>query len=270
MQVCNSPQANHFLTILQCLLQLNPEDHLSDVVWEILDKSVQRMVAIDNEEEGRKFLKPRDTNSDLKRFNKTLCDSCVQTDNSLIESFFIPRKNSLDDSSSSSEIFRASPAVSPPPAYEALLSSPPAATPPPPPPPPPPAPPVPFGSGVSPPPPLPGGVPAPPPPPGGIPPPGGVPPPPPPPGGVPPPPPPPGGVPPPPPPPGGVPPPPPGGAPPPPCIVPTYANPCQAAVVLRRSASVPKPTAKLRKFNWQKIPQGTIRNRFEIVLSVGL
>ena len=233
---------------------------MSDVVWEILDKMVQRMVAIDNEEEGRKLLKPREAAPTIKGFGKSLIDSFVQTDIKLNQPLPLRKQNSVEDVSMSSD---NSPPISPPPAYEnsTAPSAPPpdvGVSPPPPPPaigiPPPPPPPALFGASIPPPPPAPGGVPPPPPPP----PPGGIPPPPPPPGGVPPPPPPPGGIPPPPPPPGGAPPPP----PPPGGIVPTYANAYQAAVpLLRRSASVPKPTAKLRKFNWQKIPQGTLKIR---------
>jgi len=121
-------------------------------------------------------------------------------------------------------------------------------------------PPPPPGGDIPPPPPPPGGIPPPPPPPGGDippppPPPGGAPPPPPPPpgmGGPPPPPPPPpgmGGAPPPPPPPGmggppGPPPPPGMGGPPPPGGI-KAGRPKKPAV---------KPAAKMKQFNWTKIP----------------
>uniref|UniRef100_H2Z1H7 FH2 domain-containing protein n=1 Tax=Ciona savignyi TaxID=51511 RepID=H2Z1H7_CIOSA len=148
IMVCNSPQANHLLTILQCLVQLNPDDQVSDLAWKALGTLAEKAVV-------------------HKRWG------------------------------------------APPP--------PPLGGPPPPPP---------LG-GAPPPPPL--GGPPPPPPLGG---------------------------PPQPPPLGGPPPPPPmGGIPPPPAPRPS----------IRRSATVPKPTAKLRKFNWQKIPQNTLRTSTESV-----
>ena len=82
LQVCDSPQANHLLTILQCLVQLSPEDDLSDYIWKIVDTIVQRAVCIENEEEGKKILKPRDVSlSSLKSFANAFVQTEKQSKN---------------------------------------------------------------------------------------------------------------------------------------------------------------------------------------------
>ncbi|XP_078494219.1 inverted formin-2 isoform X4 [Ciona intestinalis] len=250
-KVCNSPQANNLLTILQCLVQLNPDDRVSDMAWEALVTIAQKAAVLETEAEAQKLLRGR-----LSRRTSIFTTSIyTQTEQGTIQEL---NEESIEETDGGATVVCAPPPPPPPPPLGGI--------PPPPPPPPmvgiPPPPPPPMGSIPPPPPPPPpmGGIPPPPPPPGGIPPP------PPPPGGPPPPPPPPGGPPPPPPPPGGAPPPPPPGLPPVyGGIVPVNAAQMNSRPSVRRSATVPKPTAKLRKFNWQKIPQNTLRKSTDSV-----
>nr|XP_026693262.1 inverted formin-2 isoform X12 [Ciona intestinalis] len=227
-KVCNSPQANNLLTILQCLVQLNPDDRVSDLAWEALVTIAQKAAVLETVAEAQKLLRGR-----LSRRTSVFTTSIyTQTEQGAIQKL---NEEAIEETDGGATVV---------------------CTPPPPPPPPPP-----LGNIPPPPPPPPmGGIPPPPPPPGGIPPP-----PPPPSGGIPPPPPPPGGIPPPPPPPGGVPPPPPGLPPVYGGIVPVNAAQLNSRPSVRRSATVPKPTAKLRKFNWQKIPQNTLRKSTDSV-----
>ena len=55
LQVSNTPLANYFLSVLQSMLQLDPKDPASDVAWEILEKTAQKMTTI-SLEEGKKQL----------------------------------------------------------------------------------------------------------------------------------------------------------------------------------------------------------------------
>ena len=50
LKVCTSPQSTSLLTILQCLLQIDPEDDSSDLIWEILVTTAQRAVALESKE----------------------------------------------------------------------------------------------------------------------------------------------------------------------------------------------------------------------------
>ncbi|XP_022091618.1 inverted formin-2-like isoform X2 [Acanthaster planci] len=251
-KVSNSPNAAPLLSLLQSILQFEPDDPVSDVLFEVSDRLIAQLMVLDHPEDVREILKcglsevvklvkmremyqtARPTKAEKKVKS---VDAAIQTEEITmvrpgqhggggVKEADVLQRDTTSDSQA------APPAAPPPPPVPGVDGTipqtdiPPAPTPPPPPgmggvPP---APPLPGMGGVPPPPPPPGmgGVPPPPPPPGM----GGVPPPPPLPGmgGVPPPPPLPGmgGVPPPPPLPGmgGVPPPPPlpgmGGAPPPP------------------------------------------------------
>ncbi|XP_038055713.1 inverted formin-2-like isoform X2 [Patiria miniata] len=249
-KVSNSPNAAPLLSLLQSLLQFEPDDPVSDILFDISDRLIGQLMVLDHPEEVKEILKCGLSEAvklvKMKDMYRTALptkaekkvdtvDAGVQTEEEIVmvtpgqhggsmvrEAVVVQRDTSLDSQA-------APPAAPPPPPLPGMEGTTPQANIPPAPPPPgmggvPPPPPPPGMGGVPPPPPLPGmgGVPPPPPLPGM----GGVPPPPPPPGmgGVPPPPPLPGmgGVPPPPPLPGmgGVPPPPPppgmGGAPPPP------------------------------------------------------
>uniref|UniRef100_H2Z1H6 Inverted formin, FH2 and WH2 domain containing n=1 Tax=Ciona savignyi TaxID=51511 RepID=H2Z1H6_CIOSA len=236
IMVCNSPQANHLLTILQCLVQLNPDDQVSDLAWKALGTLAEKAVVVETEEEAERLLYAKRAKPKL-----SINDVCTQTERELVDQ----SKEMNVEETDGANVECLTPAVPPAPPMTGV-----------------PPPPPPLG-GAPPPPPL-GGAP-PPPPLGGAPPPPplGGPPPPPPLGGAPPPP--PLGGPPPPPPLGGPPQPPPLGGPPPPPPMGGIPPPPAPRPSIRRSATVPKPTAKLRKFNWQKIPQNTLRTSTESV-----
>ncbi|XP_039256572.2 inverted formin-2-like [Styela clava] len=327
----NCAQAGYFLNILQCLLQLEPNEVESDMIWRAIDTFAQKVSASRTEKELLKLM-----SSEIKVHNPNYCSSNSSSDSfhscsseesstqtsprrsspvasSLVNGYSDHKpvagseiKSSMSSDSSTDESLipkssnmNATPVPPPPPPPPPVIgnsvqiptpppppgngSSIPTPPPPPPPapgiPPPPPPPPAPGIPSPPPPPPVPGIPPPPPPPPApGIPPP----PPPPPAPGIPPPPPPPPapGIPPPPPPPPvpGIPPPPPPppapGAPPPPPpppgapgIPPPPSFFGAAAAPVRRSVSVPKPNAKLRKFNWQKIPSSRVQGKVECVWS---
>ncbi|XP_041454485.1 inverted formin-2-like isoform X2 [Lytechinus variegatus] len=284
-KVGNTPQAASLLSILHALLQLDPDDQVSDELWDLTDQLVNQATALDNAEhihnlltKGitdiilllRKGIDPITEKPAVPSPTGAKVDKEIQTD---AVKFVDPRTSAEDVIVARTEAIVSS-AAPPPPAPPPPPPG--VGAPPPPPPPPPPCP----GAGgmIPPPPPLPGGpgIPPPPPPP---PPPGmggAVPPPPPFTGGVPPPPPLPGGAPPPPPPPfpgGGVPPPPPfpgGGPPPPPPIggmgVPRPPGPpgmslFSAVGVANAASGPPKPKKKMRTVNWSKIPPNKIMSQ---------
>ncbi|XP_038633939.1 inverted formin-2-like isoform X2 [Scyliorhinus canicula] len=289
-KVSSSPSSTQLLSILQGLLQLEPSNNGSALLWEVLEILVNRAILIADDTNEEKDVGPIMERLVVKKLgkdqpvkqnaSKKAVDRAVQTELSEpVTSTEVSQKlnSAVPVSAPASQMLHTPPPPPPPlPPFLACTTQP--CIPPPPPlpgiggvPPPPPPPPLPGIGGVPPPPP-----PPPPPPLPGI---GGVPPPPPPPplpgiGGVPPPPPPPpppplpgGGVPPPPPPPplpGGVPPPPPpppfpGSIPRPPPVPGAFTN--EAPIMAHQASSstqlkrpVHRPTLRMKKLNWQKIP----------------
>ncbi len=258
LQVSSSPQAASLLSLLHALLQLDPEDSTSDIYWDLADRLVNQAIAFD---------KPNDINSILdKGFKELLLSMQPQSGVKKQNNVSIQTERTEEEvvmKVTASTTASAAPPPPPPPPPPGGVTLPGMVPPAPPPPggiplpgvvPPPPPPPPPGMGGAPPPPPPPppgmGGVPPPPPPPPGM---GGVPPPPPPPpgmgGGPPPPPPPPGmgGGPPPPPPPPGM-----GGPPPPPGAPPMSMY--GAVGIANAVTGPPRPSTKLRMFNWAKIP----------------
>lgn len=239
-QVSDSPQEVSFLSILQHLLQVDPNDPLSDVIWDTTEKLVLCATLLEKKEDSEKLLL-----SATKRLEKAVkgdkcCCSCHK------ESDGRMRRDSSNPLSKAKAPVEMSPASQPSEPQSPLVESPPAlpagAKPPPPPPPPvcaapPPPPPPPPMAGIPPPPP--------PPPPGGAPPP-----PPPPPGGPP------------------LPPPPPGGAPPPP--PPGCGSPAMFSVVHKLpQQQTPTPKNKLRKLPWSKIPDNRVVGKDNVWTAVG-
>ncbi|XP_072171506.1 inverted formin-2-like [Diadema setosum] len=298
-KVGSSPQAASLLSILHALLQLDPEDQVSDELWELTDRLVNQATALDNADHIHNLLNKglKDIIQLLRRGLDPLTDQVpkavlsvdkvdreVQTDEievvdprTKVEGVVVAKTERMQESAAPSVAAAPPPPPPPPPpplggdfGSVALIPGPP----PPPPlppgagmPPPPPPPPLPGGMGVPPPPPPPGLPGAPPPPPlpgmGGF-----VPPPPPLPGmggGVPPPPPPPfpgGGAPPPPPLPGGVPPPPPlggMGVPRPPA--PPGMSVYSVVGIANAVSAPPKPKKKMRAVNWSKIPPNRVMSQ---------
>ena len=164
-QVLETPQEIPFLSILQHLLNIDPKEPVSDLIWDTAERLVHKATLLENKEESVRLLRAPSQHKSLHRLKSV--------DGGL-------RKASIESTSNDPP---------PPPPM-------PGGAPPPPPPPmpggapPPPPPPMPGGAPPPPPPPMPGAGPPPPPPPPGS----GPPPPPPPPGSGPPPPPPPGGM----------------------------------------------------------------------------
>ena len=166
-QTCDSQRELSFLAILQHLLQIDPNDELSDIIWETIEKLVYRATLLEKQEDTTKLLQ-----SSAKRLEKAIkkgCGcSCHNEETGRLRSsstVVSPEKEKLTTKPENS----TEPAPPPPSA---------AAAPPPPPPPlpvggapPPPPPPPPPGMVVAMPPPPPGGIPPPPPPMGGAPPP---------------------------------------------------------------------------------------------------
>ena len=251
---------------------VDAESEYSDRVWEIIEDIVVRAVYITNE--NQELAGKKRAEHELKKLTKAFERTqtvAIQTD--LIKD----KQNKKPDVAVKETQTDAAPKKLP---YGAVplpgIAAPMGGAPPPPPPPPPPLPggmmPPPPPPGIGPPPPPPpgmGGPPPPPPPPPGM---GGPPPPPPPPGmgGPPPPPPPPGmgGPPPPPPPPGmgGAPPPPPppgmGGPPPPPMFGGVPPPPFGASAVDGAGSKIkssPKPSSKMKKLQWNKIPAHVLK-----------
>ncbi|XP_040568629.1 uncharacterized protein form3 isoform X3 [Lepeophtheirus salmonis] len=167
-QVLDTPQEIPFLNILQHLLRIDPNEPVSDVIWDTAERLIHRSTLLENKEESEKLLKAPSQHKSLHRLKSI--------DGGL-------RKQSVD----SEATLGPPPPPAPPPPPSLGGGAPPPPPPPPgsggPPPPPPPPPPLPGGRGPPPPPPPPGGggPPPPPPPPGGK---IGGPPPPPPPGGA--------------------------------------------------------------------------------------
>ena len=218
LQVTDTPQEVSFLTTLQHLLQIEPTDPMSDVIWESIEKLVCSATLLEKKQESEKLLL-----SGAKRVEKAVqqatedrCKcSCHKGEDGR------PRRvDSMSPLSPTSPTGRsrtgvALPGMSPGGGGEG-----------PPGPPPPPPPPLP-----------PGGPPPPPPPP---PPPGPF-----------------GGPPPPPPPPGGGPPPPPG----------TLSMPTQNIRLPQQQT--PKPKAKMRKLQWNKIPVNRVVGKKNAWTAVG-
>ncbi|CAK8686591.1 unnamed protein product [Clavelina lepadiformis] len=202
-KVSNTPQANELLTILQCLLHLDPQDPVSDIVWEMLNAFTQNLLKQIQEDGG---INLKHHTSDAKFWSKLddVKDCSVQTDIDDDDDDFVMREVEKD---SSKAVTSSTGSITTP------VSSLPVRKEPPPPPPPPP-PPLPVG-----------GIPPPPPPPPPI---------------------------------GGVPPPPPvPGAPP-------RGGTNPSTTVRRRSAEVPKPSAKMRKLNWKKLDKSKLKKRLDV------
>ncbi|XP_059158826.1 inverted formin-2-like isoform X2 [Physella acuta] len=277
-KVYNTPLSDKFLTILQTLLQIDPDTKVSDIQWDLMEHAAQTAVVIDTEKIDKyadtpsldKLLLSRLKNSTQNSTNGSsgpkvnLTSSSVQTDldmSSLEKTLNGALNHVLSGERSASELSGSQPPPPPPlpsslngeltlntnSAFNTQLPSSSVingAAPPPPPPPPP----LPGMSGAPPPPPppppLPGFTSGPPPPPPPPPLPGlNMPPPPPPLPGM-------GGPPPPPPPPGA------GGPPPPPGMIAsmTSAPLWSPPPTTFRPIPTPKPKAKMKTFNWSKIP----------------
>ncbi|XP_058058441.1 uncharacterized protein LOC131209399 [Anopheles bellator] len=155
-QVAGTPQATPFLSILQHLLQIDPKEQISDIVWDSAETLVHRATLLEDREASVRLLR---TPSVQKFF--TTCPHCRGD----LNTGPVPRRPSLGSSlqgSSSPSSTTFGPPAPPPPA------PPPPLAPPPPPPPgcgaPPPPPPPPAAGGRAPPPPMAGGPPPPAPP----------------------------------------------------------------------------------------------------------
>ncbi|KAK6172315.1 hypothetical protein SNE40_016001 [Patella caerulea] len=283
-KVYNTPQADVFLTILQSLLHIDPDDFISDNQWHVMEQAAKKCFILHKAVENSNIALTDANNNKAVQTDFLVEEVTYSMLNKPIEAEIIKSSSTgvLTQSVSRSLTNRQAPSlrvlpngipVSPPPptlSGNALI---PGAIPPPPPPPmlsngTPFQPPVANGTSSSTPPPPPppppptmlGGpsIPIPPPPPPPL---GSAPPPPPPPPGLP------GSVPPPPPLPGSAappPPPPPPGAGPPgaPPVPPPFGAPrvFQMPVSNLKGINTPRPKHKMKTFNWSKISANVLNN----------
>ncbi|XP_069129886.1 uncharacterized protein [Argopecten irradians] len=151
--VDDTPQEIHFLTCLQHMLKIDPNDANCDIIWQTVEKLVCRATLVESEADAQKLLRQRERSTDGLQ-----CPNCKAH-----ERVTSPRRGNssssialpgLSDSNESPKTAPVPPPAAPPPPPPILGGAPP-----PPPPPPPP------GIGGAPPPPPPPGMPGAPPPP---------------------------------------------------------------------------------------------------------
>ncbi|XP_050417199.1 inverted formin-2 isoform X2 [Patella vulgata] len=276
-KVYNTPQADVFLTILQSLLHIDPDDFISDNQWNVMEQAAKKCFILHKAVENSNIALTDGNNNKAVQtdflveevtynlLNKPIEAEIIQSSSNGVLTHSVPRSVTNGQAPSLRVLPNGVPVPPPPPTLSgtALI---PGAIPPPPPPPmlsngTPFLPPVPNGTSSSippppPPPPMLGGpsIPIPPPPPPPL---GTAPPPPPPPPGLP------GSVPPPPPLPGSAapppPPPPPGGAPP---VPPPFGAPrvFQVPVSNLKGINTPRPKHKMKTFNWSKLSAHVLNN----------
>ncbi|XP_050100019.1 serine-rich adhesin for platelets isoform X2 [Anopheles aquasalis] len=162
-QVAGTPQATPFLSILQHLLQIDPKEQISDIVWDTAETLVHRATLLEDKEASARLLRAP---SVQKFFTCPHCRGDLNAGGPA-------RRPSIGSSLQPSPSTTFSPLPPPPPPSTNAGGSPPAPAPPPPPPPgcggaPPPPPPPPIAGGgrapPPPPPPMAGGPPPPAPP----------------------------------------------------------------------------------------------------------
>ncbi|KAJ8298508.1 hypothetical protein KUTeg_025039 [Tegillarca granosa] len=81
-KVYNTPQADVFLSILQSLLQIDPESNISDFQWSIIETSVRRTLLLEEQDVLSDKLALSDNGLTVfpMMSRHTSCDKCVQTD----------------------------------------------------------------------------------------------------------------------------------------------------------------------------------------------
>lgn len=117
--MCNTPQGNCLLSILQSLLLLNTEDPVSEYAWEIVDKMAQRVTTIDTVEESKKLLIKYKKTSEVEHLpssilnpgSKTVKNFALKKESSNVESdgFVLSSNEETTDSDSSQNVFEKTP-----------------------------------------------------------------------------------------------------------------------------------------------------------------
>ena len=145
MQICETPQEINFLTCLQHMLKVDPNDANVDVIWQTIEKLVCKASLVESEEDSRKLLMST-TRSREKSSSDSVCAKCHErvTSPRRVNAVALPGLSS-PSSGNSTKSFQAPPpptgGAAPPPPPPTAMGGPPAPPPPPgggPPPPPPP------------------------------------------------------------------------------------------------------------------------------------